>query len=79
MSLFVVPIVNADQISLKNGDRLTGIIVSMEGKQLVLKTIDAGDISIDWNSIEHLAADQALVVTTTDKKAVTRHGEEQRR
>ena len=71
MSLFVVPIVKADQISLKNGDRLTGIIVSMEGKQLVLKTIDAGDVSIDWNSIEHLAADQALVVTTADKKAVT--------
>ena len=41
--------VNAEQVSLKNGDHLTGTIVSMDGKKLVLKTAYAGDVSIDWD------------------------------
>src|SRR6185312_11437003 len=45
-------VVNAEQISLKNGDRLTGTIVSMDGKKLVLKTTYAGDVSINWDSVE---------------------------
>lgn len=36
--LFVDAVVCAEQVSLKNGDRLTGTIVSMNGKKLVLKT-----------------------------------------
>jgi putative salt-induced outer membrane protein YdiY len=69
--LFVGAVVNAEQISLKNGDRLTGTIVSMDGKKLVLKTTYAGDVSINWNSVEQFASDQPLVVTTVDKKTLT--------
>jgi hypothetical protein len=69
--LFVGSVVNAEQISLKNGDRLTGSIVSMDGKKLVLKTTYAGEVSIDWDSVEQFTSDQALVVTTVDKKTVT--------
>jgi len=38
----------AEQVTLKNGDHLTGSIVSMDGQKLVLKTTYAGAVPIDW-------------------------------
>jgi len=64
-------IVNAEQVSLKNGDHLTGTIVSMNGKKLVLKTAYAGDISIDWDSVDQFISDQPLVVTKANQQTVT--------
>jgi len=63
--------VNAEQVSLKNGDHLTGTIVSMDGKKLVLKTAYAGDVSIDWDSVEQFTSDQPLVVTKANQQTVT--------
>jgi hypothetical protein len=36
----------ADQILLKNGDRLSGTVVKSDGKTLVLHTDYAGDITL---------------------------------
>lgn len=33
-----------DQVTLKNGDRLTGSVVKSDGKTIVLKTDYAGDV-----------------------------------
>src|SRR5271155_3809198 len=63
-------IVNAEQVSLKNGDHLTGTIVSMDGKKLVLKTAYAGDVSIDWDSVDQFVSDQPLVVTKSNQQTV---------
>ena len=63
--------VNAEQISLKNGDHLTGTLVSMDGKKLVLETTYAGDLSIDSDSVEQFTSDQPVVITTIGKKTVT--------
>jgi len=63
--------VNAEQVSLKNGDHLTGTIVSMDGKKLVLKTAYAGDVAIDWDSVEQFISDQPLVVTKSNQQTVT--------
>src|SRR5690349_16034595 len=41
----------ADQVVLKNGDRLTGKIVSGDGKTLLLKSEFAGDVTIQWDAI----------------------------
>jgi putative salt-induced outer membrane protein YdiY len=53
----------ADQITLKNGDRLTGAIVSADGKSLNLKTDYAGDVAIKWDSVQSISSDQPLYVT----------------
>ncbi len=37
--------VNADQITLKNGDRVSGIVTQYDGKTIVVKS-DLGDLSI---------------------------------
>jgi putative salt-induced outer membrane protein YdiY len=42
---------SADQISLKNGDRLTGSVVKADAKELVLQTEFAGRISVLWDAI----------------------------
>jgi hypothetical protein len=36
----------ADEVRLKNGDKLTGQVVRMEEEKLVLKTTYAGEIAI---------------------------------
>jgi putative salt-induced outer membrane protein YdiY len=61
----------AEQVTLKNGDRFTGSIVSMSDKKLVLKTEHAGTITIDFDAISQFSSEQPLVVTRTDKQVVT--------
>jgi putative salt-induced outer membrane protein len=68
--LSVVPWVLADQISLKNGDRLTGTIVKSDGKTLVVHTDYAGDLSIKLDAVQSLDAKQTLHVALKDGKSV---------
>jgi putative salt-induced outer membrane protein len=58
----------ADQITLKNGDRLTGKVVKSDGKTLVLHTEAAGDITIKFASIQEIKSDQDLHVELKDGK-----------
>ena len=41
----------ADQVTLKNGDRLTGTVVKSDGKTLVLHTDAVGDVTIQFAAI----------------------------
>lgn len=52
----------ADQLVLKNGDRLTGTIIKSDGKVLVMKSAFAGDVTIDWTAIQQITSDQQLHV-----------------
>ncbi len=62
----------AEQVTLKNGDHLTGSIVSMDGKKLVLKTTYAGEVPIDWSEVTEFSSDKTpLVVTKADKQLVS--------
>ena len=53
----------ADQITLKNGDRLTGKVVKSDGKTLVLHTDAAGDITVQYSAIQEMKTDEQLHVT----------------
>lgn len=64
-------ILSAEQVSLKNGDHLSGSIVSMDSKTLVIKTTYAGDITINWDAVEQFTSDQPLVVTKSNQQTVT--------
>ena len=41
-------VAHADEVTLKNGDRLTGTIVRSDAKVLMIKSDFAGDVSIQW-------------------------------
>lgn len=70
----------ADQVTLKNGDRLTGTVVKADGKTLLLHTDAAGDITLKFDAIQEIKTDEELhvslkggktavgPVTTTDGK-----------
>lgn len=60
----------ADQITLKNGDRMSGTIVKSDGKTLVLHTEFAGDVTVQFTAITQITTDKELHVTTSDKKTL---------
>jgi putative salt-induced outer membrane protein YdiY len=60
----------ADQVTLKNGDRLTGKIVKSDGKTLLLHTDFAGDVTLDFTAITNIKTDEEMHITTSDKKTV---------
>lgn len=57
---------HGDQVTLKNGDRFTGTIVTGDGKTLLLKTEFAGDITIQWDAITAMESDQVVYLTLKD-------------
>jgi putative salt-induced outer membrane protein len=58
----------ADQITLKNGDRLTGSISKSDGKELVIKIDYAGDVTVKFDAIQAITSAGDLHVATTDGK-----------
>jgi putative salt-induced outer membrane protein YdiY len=60
----------ADQVTLKNGDRLSGRIVTSDDKTIVLKTDYAGEVKIDRAQVTAITTDQPLNVTLKDKGKV---------
>ena len=61
----------ADQIVLKNGDRLTGTIEQSDGKTLVMKTEFADEVTVDWTAVQEITSSQALHLTSSDGKTVS--------
>jgi len=60
--ILLCPALFADQVSLKNGDRLTGTIVKSDAKTLILKTEAAGDVAFQWSAIDAITSTQPLHV-----------------
>jgi len=58
--------VSADQITMKNGDRLTGTIIKFDGEKLTIKSEFAGEVQIPWSAIEKMTSDQPAYVTLKD-------------
>jgi putative salt-induced outer membrane protein len=68
---FVALLAVADQVSLKNGDRLSGTLVKSDGKTLVLHTDYAGDVTLKWEAVRGIEAGEPLHVELQDgRKAV---------
>jgi hypothetical protein len=55
-----------DKVTLKNGDRYSGTIVSADGKILLLKTEFAGDVTVKWDAITAIESAQNLHLTLKD-------------
>lgn len=61
----------ADQITLKNGDHLTGKIATGDGKTLLLKTEFVGDVTIQWDAITAIESSDILHLTLKDGKRLS--------
>ncbi len=71
LTLFFVALASipasADEVWLKNGDRLTGKVVSLDASTLVFKTSYAGDLSIKWEEVVNLKTDEPIKVVLGDE------------
>lgn len=61
----------ADQITLNNGDHLTGKIVKSDGKTIVVHTDSAGDVTINLSAVKEITTDQDLHVELKNGKSAT--------
>lgn len=60
----------ADQITLKNGDRLTGAIVKSDGKTIVFKSDLVGDVTVAVDSVTNVTSDKPVYVTLADGRTI---------
>ncbi len=63
LACFLPLLLNADQIALKNGDRVTGTILNSDDKTLTMKTEAMGEVMIQRSSVIAITSDQPLTVT----------------
>ena len=64
--LLAIEPVFADEVNLKNGDRLTGKFISMQEGKLIFDTSYAGKITIPWSEIVNLTTDTPVNVMLPD-------------
>ncbi len=68
-SLFLIP-ARADQVVMKNGDRVTGSIIKQDGKTITIKSANFGVITAPWDQVVSVQSDQPINVVLKDGKAV---------
>ncbi len=69
--ILLIPFINcticmADELRLKNGDRITGQVIAMEKNKLVFKTAYAGEISLEWQEVANLTSESPITVRMGD-------------
>ena len=60
----------ADQITLQNGDRLSGTIVKSDDKELVIKSEFAGEVTVQWPAIQEINSSAPLHVKLSNGQTV---------
>src|SRR5215472_2767087 len=61
---------SADQVTLQNGDRLTGSIVKSDAKTLLVRTEFAGDVNIKWEAVTAIESSQPLHLVLKDGQII---------
>ena len=56
-----------DQVFLKNGDVISGVIISKMAGNLILQTSYAGEITIRWEDVKHLTTNKPVRLTLDDE------------
>ena len=64
-------IVFADSVVMKNGDKLTGEILTTTEKGVVFKSEFAGEVTIGWDNISEVSSPNPVIVTTKDGRKIT--------
>ncbi len=60
----------ADQVTLTNGDRITGSVLRSDAKTLVIKTDNAGEVTLKWDSIAAISAPGPLYFGLSDGQTI---------
>ncbi len=61
---------SADQVILKNGDRISGAIVKQDGKTITVKTDNLGAVAAPWAQVVSVTSDKPVYVVLPDGRTV---------
>jgi putative salt-induced outer membrane protein len=61
----------ADQLVMKNGDRVNGSIIKQDGKAITIKSDSFGVITAPWDQVASIQSQQSLNVVLKDGKTLT--------
>jgi putative salt-induced outer membrane protein YdiY len=70
-AMMFATVAHADQVTLKNGDRLSGAIVRGDDKALLLKTEYAGGVNIQWPAITAIQSAGILYIGLKDGRKIS--------
>lgn len=60
----------ADQLVMKNGDRVTGTVVKKDGKRVTVKTDQFGVVTASWDQVDSVTIDKPVTVVLRDGKSL---------
>jgi small nuclear ribonucleoprotein (snRNP)-like protein len=60
----------ADEVVMRNGDRVTGTIIKQDGKTITVKTDNFGIVTAPWDKVASLKSDQPVNVVLKDGKTL---------
>ena len=60
----------ADQLVMKNGDRVSGSIVKKDAATLTIKTVHFGIVTLPWDQVDSVKSDIPLTVVLPNDKSV---------
>lgn len=66
----VLPVCLADQIVMKDGDRITGSIVKKDGGNVTIQSKNFGTVVVKWDDIASVTTDKAVNVVLPDERTV---------
>ena len=69
--LYASTIAWADQVTMTNGDRLSGTIIKLDDTSLVLKSDYAGEVKLDWSAVQGIQSTQPLHVVLKNGQSLS--------
>ena len=66
LSLAFAGTVLADQVTFKNGDKLSGTIVDLQADKLKIKTTVAGEVTVDMKDVDTFSTDKPVELHLKD-------------
>jgi putative salt-induced outer membrane protein YdiY len=69
-AVLVGNVIWADQVIMKNGDRVTGSIIKKSGKDLTIKTDKFGVVTTSWEDVESVKSDKPVNLVLQDGRTV---------
>jgi hypothetical protein len=57
-----------EELTLKNGDRLTGQLLNSTGKEIKFKSDLAGEVTVEWDNVKELKSNRDFAVIPKDVK-----------
>ncbi len=71
VALVAATAAHADEVLLKNGDRITGTIINKSGSVLEMKTAYSDKLVIKWDAVQSFKTDNPVLLTLKNKEELT--------